>query len=228
MTGRPAGAFRGQAAGARPGRSANPTRLLLSHHLGIRFAALFGLAAGAFLIAQTIAYLWLPEGLLRGASVGAVVTGDEAAGSFAVEWGRIVAWNLLVLGLVFVAPNLLRSASGIPLAYLPAVTMSAFMGMITGTNSFTMAAEVGKIAPSIVEWVSNPGFYEILAFVLAAAATYDIARWQVVKTGRMESTVKAHPVDGGWGNGQLRVGLVAAIGILLAADAWEARLILGL
>ena len=228
MTGRPAGAFRRPGPGAGPVRSGYATRLLLSQQLGIRTAALFALAAGAFLIAQTIAYLWLPQGLLRGASVGAVVTGDEAASSFAVEWARIIAWNLSVLGLVYVAPNLLRLASGIPLAYLPAITMSAFLGIITGTNSFTMTADAGKIAPSLADWVSHPGLYEIFAFVLAAAATYDIARWQVVKIGGKESTVKAHPVDGGWRNRQLQVGLVAAVGLLLAADAWEARLILAL
>jgi hypothetical protein len=212
---------------SKPVRFKHATRLLLSDRLVVRFAALFALAAAGFLIAQTIAYLWLPQGFLRGASIGAVVAGNEAAGSFMIEWARIIAWNLLVLGLVFVAPNLLRLASGIPLGYLPAITMTAYMGIITGTNSFTMAAEVGKIAPSL-EWLANPGFYELAAYVLAAAATYEIARWQVVTVGGKESIVRFYPVHGGWRSRQLWLGLMGAVAVVLAANAWEAQRILAL
>ena len=134
---------------SKPVRFGKLVELFVSDGLVVRFVALFALAAAGFLICQTIAYLWLPQGLLRGASAGAVVTGDEAASSFMIEWARIIAWNLPVLILVFVAPNVLRLASGIPLGYLPAITMTAYMGIITGTNSFTMAAEIGKIAPSL-------------------------------------------------------------------------------
>ena len=212
---------------SRPVRFGRLVELLLNDRLVVRFAVLFTLAVAGFLICQAIAYLWLPQGLLRGASVGAVVTGNEAAGSFMIEWARIIAWNLPILILVFVAPNLLRLASGIPLGYLPAITMTAYMGIITGTNSFTMAAEVGKIAPSL-EWLAHSGFYEIAAFVLAAAATYEIARWQVVTVGGKESMVRFHPVHGGWRSRQLWVGLTGAFAVLLAANAWEAQRILEL
>jgi hypothetical protein len=207
---------------SRPVRFGRLVELLLNDRLVVRFAVLFTLAVAGFLICQAIVYLWLPQGLLRGASVGAVMAGNEAAGSFMIEWTRIIAWNLPILILVFVAPNLLRLASGIPLGYLPAITMTAYMGIITGTNSFTMAAEVGKIAPSL-EWLAHPGFYEIAAFVLAAAATYEIARWQVVTVGGKESMVRFHPVHGGWRSRQLWVGLTGAVAVLLAANAWEAQ-----
>ena len=212
---------------SKPVRFGKLVELFVSDGLVVRFVALFALAAAGFLICQTIAYLWLPQGLLRGASAGAVVTGDEAASSFMTEWARIIAWNLPVLILVFVAPNVLRRASGIPLGYLPAITMTAYMGIITGTNSFTMAAEVGTIAPSL-EWLTNPGFYEIAAFVLAAAATYEIARWQVVTAGGKESIVRFHPGHGGWRSRQLWLGLMGAVAVLLAANAWEAQRILEL
>jgi hypothetical protein len=128
------------------------TTLLLHNRLSVRFTALFALAAAGFLIGQTVAYLWLPEGLLRGASIGAAVATDQAASGFTIEWARIVAWNLPIMGLFFVAPNLIRFVSGIPFGYVPAITMTAYFGIITGTNSFTMAAEVGKIGPSL-EWL---------------------------------------------------------------------------
>src|SRR5450631_1823012 len=66
--------------------------LLLNEHLGIRFLSLFTVGAAVFLTCQTIAYLWLPEGLLRGGSLSSVVAGDEAAGSLLAEWARIVGW----------------------------------------------------------------------------------------------------------------------------------------
>ena len=203
------------------------TTILLHNRLSVRFTALFALAAAGFLIGQTVAYLWLPEGLLRGASIGAAVATDQAASGFTIEWARIVAWNLPIMGLFFVAPNLIRFVSGIPFGYVPAITMTAYFGIITGTNSFTMAAEVGKIAPSL-EWVTNPGFYEIFAYVLAAAATYEITRWQIIKTDGKESTVRFFPQHGGWRNRQMWFGLLLAVGVLLGADAWEAQLILQL
>lgn len=200
--------------------------LLLNDRLVVRFAVLFTLAAAGFLSCQTIAYLWLPEGLLRGASLGAAVVGNEAADAFLIEWARIIAWNLPILILVFVAPNLLR-IGGLPMGYAPAITMTAYMGIITGTNSFTMAAQMGKIAPSL-EWLANPGFYEIAAFVLAAAAAYEITRWQVVTVAGKESIERFRPVHGGWRSRQLWAGLVAVIAVLLAANAWEAQRIVEL
>ncbi|OGD60779.1 hypothetical protein A3K78_06500 [Candidatus Bathyarchaeota archaeon RBG_13_52_12] len=203
------------------------TELLLSERLVVRFAALFTLETATFLIFQTIGYLWLPEGLLRDVNIGSVVVGNEAASSFFIEFARIFAWNLSVLGLFYMALNLLRFANGIPWGYMTTVTLPAFLGVITGTNSFSMATVVGKIA-SALEMVTHPGFYEIFAMVLAAAATYEITRWQFVTVGGKESIVKFQPTHGGWRSRDLWIGLVVAVGILLAANAWEAQLILAL
>jgi len=90
--------------------------LLLNEHLGIRFLSLFTVGAAVFLTCQTIAYLWLPEGLLRGGSLSSVVAGDEAAGSLLAEWARIVGWNLPILLLFYVATNLIRLTNGSPSA----------------------------------------------------------------------------------------------------------------
>ena len=201
--------------------------LLLNEHLVIRFLSLFTLGAAVFLTCQTIAYLWLPEGLLRGGSLSTVVAGDEAAGSLLAEWTRIVSWNLMMLLLFYVATNLIRLTNGMPLGYVIAIQMQGYFGVITGTNSFTMAPDTDKIAPSL-EWLAHPGFYEIMAYTLAAAATYEISRWQNVKIDGKTKAVRFHGLHGGWRSQTLWLGLALAVGVLLTAGAWEARSIVAL
>lgn len=196
--------------------------LLLNEHLVIRFLSLFTLGAAVFLTCQTIAYLWLPEGLLRGASLGTVVAGDEAASSLFAEWARIVGWNLPMLLLFYVAANLIRLSNGVPLGYLSVIMMQGYFGVITGTNSFTMASETDKIAPSL-SWLAHPGFYELLAYALAAAATYEITRWQDAKIDGKTKAVRFHAIHGGWRSPLLWLGLILAVGVLLTAGAWEAQ-----
>ena len=53
---------------SKPVRFGKLVELFVSDGLVVRFVALFALAAAGFLICQTIAYLWLPQGLLRWAS----------------------------------------------------------------------------------------------------------------------------------------------------------------
>lgn len=201
--------------------------LLLNEHLLVRFLSLFTLGAAVFLICQTMAYLWLPEGLLRGGGLGTVVAGDEAANSLLVEWVRIVSWNLPILLVFSVATNLIRLTNGVPLGYLIAIQMQGYFGIITGTNSFTMASKTGKIAPSL-EWLAHPGFYEIMAYALAAAATYEISRWQNVKVDGKTKAVRFYGLHGGWRSHPLWLGLALAIGVLLTAGAWEAQSIVAL
>ncbi len=200
---------------------------LLSEHLVVRMLSLFTLSAALFVACQSIAYLWLPEGLFRGTSLGSVVVGEEAAGSFLAEWVVILGWNLPMLLLFYVAANLVRLANGVPLGYVSVIVMQGYFGLITGTNSFSMAAETGKIAPS-VSWLVHPGFYELLAYALAAAATYEITRWQDVKIDGKTKAVRFRPVHGGWRSPQLWRGLLLAAGLLLTAGAWEAYNIVAL
>jgi hypothetical protein len=201
--------------------------LLLNEQLAIRFLSLFTMGAAVFLTCQTIAYLWLPEGLLRAGSLATVVAGDEAASSLLAEWARIVGWNLPILLLFYVATNLIRLTNGVPLGYLIAIQMQAYFGVITGTNSFTMASGTGKIAPSF-DWLTHPGFYEIMAYTLAAAATYEISRWQNVKVDGKTKAVRFHGLHDGWRSHPLWRGLVLAVAVLLTAGAWEAQNIIAL
>ncbi len=202
-------------------------RLLLSRSLGIRFATLFGLGVATFIVCQSLAYWWLPEDLLRGSTIGALAAGDEAADGFGVEWARIAAYNLVILLLFYVAANLLRLSNGVPLGYNTVIVMQAFFGVLTGTNSFTIKFEEGKIAPSFY-WLVTPGFYELAAYALAAAATYEISRWQDVKIEGRTKAVRFQPSEGGWRNPQLRMGLAVAVAALIGAGAWEASNIVGL
>jgi hypothetical protein len=76
--------------------------------------------------------------------------------------------------------------------------------------------------------VVHPGFYEITAYTLAAAATYEISRWQNVKIDGKTNAVPFHGLQGGWRSHPLWLGLVVAIGVLLTAGAWEAQNIVAL
>ncbi len=200
---------------------------LLSRRLGIRYATLLGLGIAGFVLCQAIAYWWLPEGLLRGRSLGALATGDEAAHGLGGEWARILAFNLLILLLFYVGANLIRFSNGVPLGYFTVILMQGYFGVVTGTNSFTLRSEEGKIAPSFY-WLLTPGFYELATYALAAAATYEISRWQDVRIEGRTKAVRFQPSEGGWRNPQVRIGLAVAMAALVAASGWEASHIMGL
>lgn len=205
-----------------------PSRLVhlfLSRRLGTRYATLLGLGIATFVVCQTIAYWWLPEGLLRGRSIGALATGDEAAHSFGAEWLRIVAFNMAILLFVYVGANVIRFSNGVPLGYFAVIAMQGYFGVITGTNSFTLFSEEGKIAPSLY-WLLTPGFYELSAYALAVAATYEISRWQDVRIQGKTKAVRFQPSEGGWSNPQVRIGLGVAIAALVATNGWEASRIM--
>lgn len=201
--------------------------LLLSRTLGVRYVSLLSLGVTAFVLCQTIAFWWLPEGLLRGRSGAALATGDEAAHGFLAEWARIAAFNLAILLLFYVAANLIRLSNGVPLGYTTVIVMQAYFGVITGTNSFSLPFENGKIAPSIY-WLVTPGFYELAAYTLAAVATYEISRWQDLRIEGKTKLARYQPTEGGWNNPQVRVGLPVAMAALVATNGWEASQIIGL
>ncbi|MEO6880116.1 MAG: hypothetical protein ABI181_04080 [Mycobacteriaceae bacterium] len=188
---------------------------------------MLSLGVATFVLGQTAAYWWLPEGLLRGRSFGALATGEGAARSFGAEWARIVAFNMAILLLFYVAANLIRLTNGVPLGYNTVIVMQGYFGVITGTNSFTLTSEAGKIAPSLY-WLVTPGFYELAAYALAAAATYEITRWQDVRIQGTTKVTRFQASEGGWSNPQLRVGLPISIAALVATNGWEASRIMGL
>lgn len=196
-------------------------RYLMHDRLAVRFMTLIGVTTLIFITTWMVSYYFLPEGFLRGRNVGAVLGGaDLLGGSVVVEWLRIIAINLGVMGVLIVVPNLLRTEHDYPLGYTTAVILSILYAVTLGTDSFALSAG-GRIAPSL-SILGRSGPYEIAAYVLAAASTYSIARSRL--KGRwprqtIEPIVTAHPLRLG---SEQWIGVVLAVVILLAANAWEA------
>ena len=167
----------------------------------------------------------LPVGLLRGRTGGAVLAGENrAASSSAVEFIRIVAVNLSLVGIVLVARNVLRTRRGVPMGHRSAAMMIAVAGVVTGTNSFSIrVGSARKPAPSF-ELLGDPGPYEFAAHVVAATATYGSGRWQLVRRWPHSTAPRlaAEPMT----VCDVVPGLCATVAILFAMGTWEASRII--
>jgi hypothetical protein len=198
-------------------------RLLRHETWYVRSLSLLGLAIALFVLAWTLSYYLLPEGVLRGRSGSALLTGDEAAPSFALEFLPIIAINLAMMGAVIFANRLLR-VHGYPLGYLPPVIWSMSYAVTLGTNSFSIPLPE-PMAPSF-QVLGRSGPYEIAAYVLAATATYGVSANRFRRLVPPDSEpIKPTPefaknVD--W------VGLGLGVALLIAANAYEAYMIVSL
>ena len=171
----------------------------------------------AFLTAWVVSYLFLPEGLLRGRSAAQVLAGNDlAGGSVWLEWLRLFAINIGVVFLSIIGPNLFRTEKDYPLGYTSTILIAVVFGITLGTDSFAMSIG-GKIPPTFAVFISS-GLYEIIAYVLAAAATVSISRYRLVGKGvtpitppKTKSVVQ-----------ERLIGVLLAFGILLIACGWEA------
>lgn len=198
--------------------------LLVHPRLVVRFGALLAVGAVTFLICWTLAYLLLPEGLLRGRNAtGVLAGGDKAVGTFMAEWLRIFIVNATIAAVLYVLPNLLRTPRGIPLGYLATLAMIVQAGVITGTNSFSIRTSTGKLAPTL-EVFTHSGPYELAAFVLATTASYGIGRWQLVGRWPHQTAPRIAPQT--LRRMPLFLGLTTAILAIAATAAWEAHAII--
>jgi hypothetical protein len=153
---------------AQGGRSV--LRPLADERLPVRFLLLMLLATALFLATWSIAYAFLPEGLLASGSEVRMMGNEEAAATFWAELGFVIARNLpwvVIIALV----NLLL---GYPFACLIPLVWVVAYGLILGTNSFAIPL-VEPMAPSLAV-LKRAGPYEMSAFLLAAAATYPFSR----------------------------------------------------
>lgn len=198
-------------------------RLLCHETWYVRSLSLAGLTIALFVLTWTLSYYLLPEGILRGRSGAAVLAGEEAAASFALEFLRIVAINLAMMGVVIFANRLLR-VHGYPLGYLLPSIWSMSYAATLGTNSFSIPLPE-PMAPSF-QVLGRSGPYEIAAYVLAATATYGVSanrfrRLVPPDSEPIEPTPEfAKNVD--W------VGLGLGVALLIAANAYEAYMIVSL
>jgi hypothetical protein len=124
----------------------------------------------------------LPPGrLLKGRLAGAALAGEGlAGGSVWMEWLRLSAVNLGVMFFVIVAPNVFRSGD-YPYGYATVTLLAVILGITFGTDSSAMSAG-GKLAPS-AKIFARSGLHEIIAYVLAAAATVSISKYRLMRTG---------------------------------------------
>lgn len=199
------------------------SNLLCHERLSIRFAALLGLGLVLFLLAWTLGYLLLPEGVLRGRTGAGTLAGEEAAGSFLAEFLRILALNLVPMVMI-VAANRVLKVGCYPLGYVIPLFYLILYGITLGTNSFSIPMPE-RMAPSPAV-LGRSGLYEMAAYMLAAAATYHIPAYRARRLIPPDSEkIVPEPsfrraVD--WG------GAAAALALLLAANAWEAYQIISL
>ncbi len=189
----------------------------------IRFLALLGLSTALFVLAWTVAYYLLPEGVLRGHSGAAALAGEEAAASFVLEFLPIVAINLLPMGIVIYANRLLL-VGGYPLGYLPPLLWALNYAVTLGTNSFSIPLPE-PMAPSLAV-LGRAGPYEITAYILMATATYGISANRFKRLIPPDSEpIQPKPKFAERVNW---FGFALAVALLIAANAYEAYMIVSL
>lgn len=198
-----------------------PRRFLVHDRLAVRFLALLTVAAVVFTVVWALSYAFLPEGVLRGRTGGAVLAGNDlVGGSIWLEWLRILAINLAVTFLVMVPANLIRTTRDYPFGYVSVVSIVTVAAVTIGTNSFTLPMDT-RTPPSLAVFGSS-GIYELAAYVLAVTATVSIARWRIVRWWGPDSTEKLTPRLDRTARLERSVGIALSVALLTAACGWEA------
>ncbi|MFP3897013.1 MAG: hypothetical protein ACLFV5_09315 [Anaerolineales bacterium] len=198
-------------------------RLLCHKVWYIRFLSLLGLGAVLFVLVWTVAYYLLPEGVLRGRSGVATLAGEGAASSFTLEFLRIVAINLLPMGIVLYANRLLL-VGGYPLGYLPPLIWALNYAVTLGTNSFSIPLSE-PMSPSFAV-LGRSGPYEIMAYTLMATATYGISANRFKRLIPPDSEpIEPRPDFSAQVNW---LGFALAVGLLIAANPYKAYMIVSL
>ena len=196
-------------------------KYLLHEKLLVRFGSLLVLVMAAFLGGWILSYLFLPEGLLRGRSAAQALAGNDlAGGSVWLEWLRLLAINLGALFLSIIAPNLFRTEKDYTLGFTSTTLIAVVFGITLGTDSFSLPMG-GKMLPTLAI-LGSSGLYEIIAYVLAAAATVSISRYRLVGSGlkqKVEVIVPPKTESVTW---ERLIGVMLAITLLVVACGWEA------
>ena len=196
-------------------------KYLMHPKLLVRFGALLGVVMAALLGAWILSYLLLPEGLLRGRTAAQALAGNDlAGGSVWLEWLRLLAINLGALFISIIAPNLFRTEKDYPLGYTSTTLVAVVFGVTLGTDSFSLPMG-GKMLPTLAIFGSS-GLYEIIAYVLAAAATISISRYRLLGSGFKQTVEAIIPPKTKPVIKQRFIGVLLAITILVTACGWEA------
>ena len=196
-------------------------KYLMHPKLLVRFGALLGVVMAALLGAWILSYLLLPEGLLRGRTAAQALAGNDlAGGSVWLEWLRLLAINLGALFISIIAPNLFQTEKGYPLGYTSTTLIAVVFGVTLGTDSFSVPLG-GKMLPTLAIFGSS-GLYEIIAYVLAAAATFSIPRYRLLGSMFKQTVQTIVPPKTKAVIVERFIGVLLAIIILVIACGWEA------
>jgi hypothetical protein len=194
---------------------------LINHdRVVVRFVALWILCFASFLVAWTLSYLFLPEGLLRRpGSPGPLST---TADTVLREFLSIFVWNVGFCLLV-VAANTFRSVRT-PLGYLVVLVMWIQGAIIWGTNS--LAIQTGRIAPSLSVVVGRSGVYELTALVAIAVSTRGVTIWHQQSGPRWREEFERVRGVRDWSIGRREASMLAAgVVLLVLANYREAGMI---
>jgi hypothetical protein len=180
--------------------------------LGTGFALLF--------VSWTVAYLLLPEGLLRGRTGASVAVRGMSDRSLWLLLAQILAWNgVVAFVLTFLASRV--AVGRFSLAYLVGFGNAVLFGLYLGTNSMQYR-HASVPAPSLSIFL-GPGAWEIAAYLTVGAALARIYRTRQSSFWRFEGRGVESPGT----LGAADWALLALGAVLLVAMAWfEAHRIL--
>lgn len=146
---------------------------LLGHEkVIIRFVSLYGLGLILFFISWTIAYYFLPEGLVRGIGLLAGMAGDTAADTLYREFIQILLLNMLGFTIIL-GGNFILRVKNFSFGCLVPLAWMILYAFTLGTNSFAIPMEEA-MAPSLAVF-GRSGLYEMMAATLFAVSTNTIS-----------------------------------------------------
>lgn len=192
---------------------------LCSEKIWVRFIGLYGIGVILFIIAWTISFYYLPEGIMKGSSVASKLAGEGLLPSVAKEFGRIFVINLFMASFI-VAANYVLRINRIPLGYIIPPLWFISYGLIIGSNSFTFALPQ-RVGPSLIAF-QRSGIYELAAYTIIAVTTYNFSRYEIkaiFKTNSEKITERPKILP------QQYFGLIVALLILLGSNLKEVFMI---
>ena len=184
----------------------------------IRFISLLTIGIILFTLVWFLSYYFLPEGFLKGKTVSDRIVGTEASNTLLAEWGKIAGYNLGAVCLL-VLVNLILWFDLFPLGYVTVFGNLTLYSIFIGTNSFAISMPE-RMAPSFAIFARS-GPYEMIGFLLVAAATYNQSRFALAKNSYRITSVPRLSLEQ-W------IGLGFGIAIILLAAWREAIMIMAL
>ena len=132
------------------------------------------IALALWIVAWTVSYLFLAEGLLRGLMSARVpdevLFAGPSLGATIFQWNLVFGMGAILLGSLFAIGKL-------SLGYIAPWWWAIGYGVALGTNSFVLTVP-GKLAPRLDIFWQHIGAREILAYLLVAAALANINFWK--------------------------------------------------